>query len=186
MSRRLRARFGLGLLSVAGTAAGHYLSYWIAAPDSHHREELLAATGHAGESPFVIVGIAALLATCIAVLAGQPGHGRLGLMQSFLRLSLLQTIAFVGLEAFERMAAEVHLAEAVAEPVVWLGLGAQLLVALAGAALMRTLLVAASVGSVAPPLVRPVALGVVPAAISLLFSWDGNRLWEARGPPPSS
>jgi hypothetical protein len=187
MSGWLRTRIGLGLLSIAGTTAGHYLSYWFVAPDSHHREDLLAATGHAGESPFVILSISALLAACIAVLGGRVPKRLTGAIPTFVRLAAMQTLAFLALETFERIIEGTPLIEAAREPVLWLGIVAQLVVAGGGTALLRLLQRAAAVGTGArpPSLPRPLASVAVDGSV-VLFSRNDGRLWEARGPPRSS
>ena len=185
MSRRLRARVGLGLLSVAGTSAGHYLSYWIAAPDSHHRDELLEATGHAGESPFLIVGAAALLATLIAVLAGRASKKAPRYGSILMRLAALQTMAFIGLEATERLAVGSSLLESVREPVFILGLGAQLIVAVLGALLLKSLHAIADVTSSVPP-ARSFLVALVPVPNDRVVTRHVYRLGDARGPPLSS
>lgn len=184
MSRGLRARIGLGLLSVAGMSAGHLLSYWIAAPDDHHRGELLEATGHAGESPFLIIAIAALLATCISVLAGRPRERAPRFVPSFATLVLLQMAAFVGLETIERVTVGASLIDAALQPVFLLGLGTQIVIAALGALVIRTLHVAATtvamrpVPSVVSYLHFDIAYPAVPSGVS--------TPWDARGPPHSS
>ena len=185
MSRRLRARIGLGLLSVAGTSAGHYLAYWLAAPDSHHREELLEATGHAGESPFVVVAVAALLATCIAALAGRSSGKAPRYGVSVVTLAVLQTVAFVGIEVAERVAAHTPLLESVREPVFLLGLVTQLIVALIGGLLLKSLHAASITVASVPP--RPgYFFSLVPAPIQNVVARDVYRVGDARGPPVSS
>jgi hypothetical protein len=187
MSGWLRTRIGLGLLSIAGMTAGHYLSYWFVAPDSHHRDELLEATGHAGESPFVVLSIAALLATCIAVFGGRTPKRPARMLSTVLRLAAMQTVAFLVVEAIERASQGTPLLEAAREPVVWLGILAQLAVAGAGAALLRLLQRAASVGISSPPpsLARPLVSIALDTTV-VLFSKNASRPWEARGPPLSS
>jgi len=182
MSRRLGSRIGLGLLSVAGTSAAHFLSYFIAAPDSHHRNELLESTGHAGESPFLTVAIAAVMATCIAVLAGRSRERSPRFLPAFATLVVLQTLGFVGLEVTERVLVDASLIEAAHEPIFVLGLGAQLVVAALGALILRTLHVAASATTARPPLPALVACLAIPYATHLP-SIAVLRRWDARGPP---
>ena len=186
MSGWLRTRFGLGLLSIAGTTAGHYLSYWFVAPDSHHREELLESTGHAGESPFLVLSIAALLATCIAILGGRPRKHPSGLSGTFLRLAAMQTTAFIVLEGLERIFEGTSPIAAIQEPVVWLGLAAQLVIAVVGAGLLRALQRAAAVVGASRPQPKRSAIFVAVDGTIVLFSRPSSRPWKARGPPGSS
>ena len=185
MTPRLRARIGLGLLSVAGTCAGHFLSYWVAAPDPHHRAELLEATGHAGESPFLVIAVAALLATCIAALSGRASQRAPRFWVALGGLVALQTTAFVGLEMVERIGAHAPLLESVQEPVFVLGLVAQVVVALLGALIIRTLHVAASSVAVHPP-TRSFVVALVPADGHRIPSSHPYRPGDPRGPPFSS
>src|SRR5688500_11686019 len=185
MTPRLRARIGLGLLSVAGTCAGHFLSYWVAAPDAHHRAELLEATGHAGESPFLVIAVAALLATCIAALGGRASERAPRFWLVLGGLVVLQTVAFVGLEAIERIGIHASLFESFREPVFLLGLVAQVVVALLGALILRTLHVAASSVAVRPP-GRSFVVALVPATGERIPSSHPYRPGHPRGPPSSS
>ena len=185
MSPGLRARFGIGLLSVAGTSAGHFLSYLAAAPDSHHRDELLAATGHGGESPFLVVAVAAFLATCIALLAGRAPARAPSVLRSFGRLIVLQTTAFVAIELVERIGVGASLIEAAQQPVFLLGLIAQAFIALIGALILRGLHTVATTVAVRPPVPGVVTLlGFV--RTDLAWSQDVYRPEGARGPPLSS
>lgn len=186
MARGLRTRLGIGLLSVAGTAAGHYLTYLVAAPHDHSREELLAATGHAGEAPFVVFAIAALLAACVATLVTHRDKASASLPRTVGTLLVLQLLAFVGLEAIERVGAGVDLVQAATEPVLWLGMATQLLVALAGGFIFRALRTAAAATTSRPPLPRftEVTLVALPALVPPATA--PGRTWEARGPPSSS
>jgi len=170
---------------VAGTSAAHFLSYFIAAPDPHHRDQLLEATGHAGESPFLTVAIAAVIATCIAVLAGRSRERAPRFLPAFGVLVLVQTMSFVALELSERALVHASLTEAVQEPVFLLGLGAQAVVAAVGALLIRTLHVAASTVAARPPLPALLAFLGVPIVTEVRCT-TVVRLWDARGPPHSS
>lgn len=177
---------GIGLLSIAGMAAGHYLTYLLAAPHQHSRAELLRDTGHVGESPFLILGVSALLAACISVLVGHREQIRTRLLATVVRLSVLQVAAFMALELVERVRVGADIGQAALDPLVWLGVVVQLFVAVAGAFILRALRSAAVDGASRPPL--PVSFEVA------LCVGDGGvrptsgirRSWEARGPPLSS
>ena len=186
MARGLRARLGIGLLSIAGMAAGHYLTYLVAAPHQHTRTELLQETGHAGESPFLILAISALLAACISVLAGHGARVRTRLWVTAVRLFVFQVGAFLALETGERIIAGADLGQAAIEPVLWLGILVQLLVAGAGAFILRALRSAAAVSTSRPPL--PVSFELA-LCLGEGRTHPTNRTqapWGARGPPHSS
>ncbi len=186
MARGLQTRIALGLLSVAGMSAGHFLSYVIASPDAHHRADLLEATGHGGESPFLVVAIAAVVAACIAALVGRPREKAPRLVRSFALLTALQITAFTGLEVTERIGAHVSIAESIQEPVFLLGLGLQVLVAAVAAFILRALHVAATTASPAPPPLPGVIGTIALPAATATPAIDVLRPWDARGPPTSS
>ena len=186
MSGWLRTRVGLGLLSIAGTTAGHYLSYLFVAPDPHQRGHLLESTGHGGESTFVILSVAALLATCIAIFGGRAPRRAWGMAQATSRLAFMQVAAFLILESVERLAEGTPLIEAAREPVVALGLAVQLIVALAGAFLLRVLQRAATITVTGTPgLGGATSLLAIDGSVVLTSRFE-KRAWEARGPPRSS
>jgi hypothetical protein len=143
---RFRARAaGRGYL--AGLAAGgvvvtHWLSYFVAAPDSHQREALLARTGHQFWPYVVAVALGAVVAA-LAGFAARPAalEDRAGsLRATTLRLTALQVPAWVLLEAVERAAASGRVGEILHEvPVLLIGVGVQLMVAGLGALVLRAL-----------------------------------------------
>ena len=186
MERGLRTRLGIGLLSVAGTAAGHYLTYLVAAPHDHRREQLLAATGHAGEAPFVVFAIAALFAACVATLVTHRHKASASFPGTVGALLVLQLFAFIGLETIERVGAGIDLAQAATEPVLWLGIAAQLVVAIVGAFVLRALRAAATSTTVRPPLPRFAELTLVALPVLVPPATAPGSAWEARGPPTSS
>ncbi len=132
---------------LAGLAAGgvlvtHWLSYLLAAPDSHQREALLAETGH-GLWPYAaalaVGGVVAALAGFAARPAAMEARSH-SLGATALRLVALQVPAWVLLEAAERTASSGQLGGVLHEgPVLLIGLAVQLLVAVLGALVLRAL-----------------------------------------------
>ena len=126
-------------IAAAGLTLGHWLAYALAAPGAHEREQLLHATGH-GYLAFV---------TQIALLAGSVGLAGLFLARlrgrhegaSFPRdvvlLGAVQAGAFIAMEVGERLLSGAPLHDLVQSPLLAIGLAVQLLVATAGAALLR-------------------------------------------------
>ena len=129
----------LGGLAFSGVIAAHFLAYFVAAPDGHHRTELLASTGHGSWTYFVALALGALVACLggVAWSAATTGEKHLIWSRCAFRLVLLQTLGFTGLELGERLLHGVSGAELIAEPVFVLGLLAQVVVALAAAGLLR-------------------------------------------------
>jgi hypothetical protein len=138
-------RFWLGGLAAGGVAAAHLLAFLVVAPDPLRREQLLEATGH-GIWPLVVslamgamvVGLAGFVAS------SRPRQGQLRAfpVRTAGRLILLQTFGFLALESLERLAmgkGPGALTELPFEPVVVIGLAAQVIVALAGAMLLAFL-----------------------------------------------
>lgn len=172
----------------AGLPLGHWVAYALSTPHAHARDELLHATGH-GYLPY---------ATQIALLAGVLGLTALFLARvthretrgSFLRdaavLSAAQSIAFVAMEVGERLVSGALLHDLAHGPLLAIGLGVQLLVAIAGASLLRlTDRVAeatdALTGIVAPP--SPPPLLAVAGQPAVAPRRPATRASTSRAPP---
>jgi hypothetical protein len=123
----------------AGLLIGHWLAYALVAPQARARDELLAATGH-GYLPY---------ATQVAMLAGTLGLAGLflaGLTRSGARRSLagdagllvaVQSTAYITMEVGERLVSGASLADLSHGPLLAIGLAVQVVVASAGAVLVR-------------------------------------------------
>jgi hypothetical protein len=134
--RRTAATLGI---AAAGLTLGHGLAYAIAPPGTHAREEMLHATGH-GYMGF---------ATQVALLAGTLGLASLFLARlrrhegrgSFLgdacSLAVVQSGAFLLMEVGERVLSGASLHDLEHGPLLGIGLGVQIVVALVGACLLR-------------------------------------------------
>ena len=132
---------------LAGLAAGgvvltHWLSYFLAAPDSHQREALLSETGHRLWPYIAALALGTLVAALggfVARPAALEARSR-ALGATTLRLAALQVPAWVLLEVAERTAASGGLGGVLHEaPVLLIGVGVQLVVATLGALLLRGL-----------------------------------------------
>ena len=123
----------------AGLVLGHWLAYAIGMPQAHARDELLRSTGH-DYLPY---------ATQVALLAGA-----IGLVGLFLRrltrreargpfagdvakLAAVQAGAFLTMEIGERLLSGASLHDLTYGPLLALGLGVQLVLAVAGALMLR-------------------------------------------------
>lgn len=196
MSGQTRRAAGgwLGLLAFAGLLIGHFAAYAVVVPDQGMRAALLEATGHGAHGLFVPLAGAALLGAAIGLIAHQlrshvsaPGK-QWSPMRVGLTLWLLQTTAFIALEASERVLSSHAVSELLHEPAFLAGLALQAIVALAGAILVVLLrvTVAALCRYLFP---RPVAATrttlrdpeVFPVPRSLARS-----AWNLRGPPVST
>jgi hypothetical protein len=128
--------------AVAGLLVGHALSYLIAIPDPHHRDLVLHRSGH-GYLPAlaqvaVILAIAAVATVVGRALTSRPGvEGSCAALAR--RLAIVQVAAFGGQELLERLVAGAPLDDLVHGHVLLAGVTAQIVVALAGAALLRWL-----------------------------------------------
>jgi hypothetical protein len=193
---RLRAlhRVILGGTAALGVIVAHGAAFVMAAPNPHVRQELLASTGHG----YWAVAIAAGVGLFVAALAGvvwsglrtpQPASAGNVFRRFASRLALLQVVGFVALEAVERVAVGGSLAELWTTPVVGLGIVAQVLVALVGAALVATLIrvVAAVASALRRVSARPARS--LTAGATAGFVWAPAHLavggLTLRGPPPS-
>ncbi len=191
MRDRTSAR-GLAVAGMAGVGVllAHWLAYVVAVPNAAVRSAVLAHTGHAywgvavkGASAFAVVAVAAMLARIVGW--SLPGDGlRFGRLA--VRLCVLQVGVFAAMEVAERVAAHVPVTTDLGATFA-LGIGLQVLVALAGALLLVWLggvavrLVRAIRGSTLPVRRSPTLLGApvlaYPPAV-LAFGAAGLR-----GPP---
>jgi hypothetical protein len=188
---RPKAAFLIGAQASAGVLLAHWLSYAIVAPQSHHRERLLEATGHV-TPPFlvalclgIVVGVGAFLAIARGADRKIPS-ARDGYFAHLIRLSLLQVSAFVALELVER--ALVHSdSMLVTEPAVILGIALQVVSAFVGSwvvvALRRALSALVRVLRPRPPRAARVVRPRVPSRLvptTFAVAAGGGTL---RGPP---
>lgn len=140
MRRRLLQVLLAGLAG-GGIAGAHALAYLLARPVASQRHELLASTGHAHSgvllTTFLALGFAALVAAA-AVRAGmsEPVAPR---PPTWIRLAGIQLSGFMVLEAFERVLSGADVVALLREPVMVLGLLAQVAVAALAAVVLRTL-----------------------------------------------
>jgi hypothetical protein len=145
MTRRppTRLRLELAGLSFGGVLVAHWLAYVLAAPDPHERLQLLHRTGHALWPFFVALSLGALMWGVSGLLLGlfraDGGRGRGVTAGCSLRLVGMQAALFLVLEAAERLMVEGSVSGLLGEPVVLIGLGLQVVVAVAGALLLAAL-----------------------------------------------
>ena len=135
-----RPRLGLPALGIAagGVVAGHWLAYLMIRPEHHDRASLLTSTGHGHLAAAVEVAwLVAFVATAAAFLGRFIRRGPTPPLPSLAaRLWMLQLGAFIVLEIGERAVAGTF-DGLVAVCVV--GTGAQFVVAVAGAWILRRL-----------------------------------------------
>jgi hypothetical protein len=141
MPIRLRTRLWLGGLAAAGVMVAHVLAFWLAVPNPVRREHLLEETGHGAWPMLVALALGALVASLAGFAGSRLKEERLAptavlVRGTVTRLIALQVAGFIVLEAFERLAVGHGLAELLSEPVMAIGLVAQVVVALAGAILL--------------------------------------------------
>lgn len=176
--------------AAAGLVLGHALAYVLAVPDSHHRDLMLAQTGHdylpAATQLAMILAFAGAAATAVhGILARDtPSVGWPALAA---RLAIVQVSAFIGQEVVERIATGAPLADLVQEHLLLAGVVTQFVVALIGAALLRWLtrsaahLADATVVAVASP--RLVPAFALPATPDLPRPRIVERASAQRAPP---
>jgi hypothetical protein len=178
---------------VAGLLLGHAIAYVLAVPDPHHREVVLAGTGHrylpaAGEAALLLAlaGVAALLVR--ARLTGGPGAVE-GFAPIARLLALVQAGAFAGQEILERLVTGSSLGDLLHGRVLAVGLIVQVAVAIGGAAALRWLArlsarIVRAPAARTPP-ARPALAGVVPTTAWRPRARDAARPWNERAPPPA-
>jgi hypothetical protein len=147
----------------------HSAAFFLAEPNPHHRQALLAATGHRYWTLVASLAMALLVAGLASLVwKGVRGSGGSSTAETFVglarRLALVQVLGFVLLEGAERLTVGGSLVELAGEPVLGIGIIAQILTAFVGAALVALLarVVEAIVasrsrgGARAPRAIRPV------------------------------
>ena len=130
----------LGGLAFSGVVIAHLLAFFLIAPDPHHRQELLATTGHGSWAGLVALALGVLVAVLAGVALRSATRGcdpqGLSVSSCAIRLVLLQTIAFTALEWGERMLQDGASLQMFQEPVFVIGLLVQGLVAIGAAILI--------------------------------------------------
>lgn len=181
MSSSVIRRIALATLSFVGIVGAHSLAFSVVEPDPHRRLELLHTTGHDG---YVLV-----VATALGILAGALAWRRAGREGTWgtwaLRLSLLQVAGFTGLELAERTLAGHVETSLWTEKVFYIGLALQVIVAIAGAWLVRAARRALErtldrVFTDAPRVAELLPLSSEPARVTPAPIRSG---WSLRGPP---
>jgi len=181
-------------VAFAGVVAGHSLAYFAALPGNIQRDTYLAQTGHSyWHKALVFALLLEVLGLAVVALrsfrAGLRGTlpMRLGVRQLATRLALIQAAAFTALEAGERVASGAGVSGMFAHHLFVLGIAIQLLVAVAGALLLRWLARAAEVLGSALRRQRASRAGsacTLPDGLpvpALRFLCDASR---GRAPPP--
>jgi uncharacterized membrane protein len=136
-----RTRLWLGGLAAGGVVVAHVLAFLLVAPNPLQRGELLEATGHGAWRFLLPIAMGAVVVALAGFASGRSREDRPTPPAALFRgtagrLVTLQLAAFLLLEALERLAAGHGLTDLLREPVIAIGLVAQVLVALVGAALL--------------------------------------------------
>lgn len=130
-------------IAVAGLVLGHAATYALLFPDPHHRGLVLAATGHAYLPALAHLTYILAAASLAAIVARTWVERDAGSVWSFAGvaavLALTQAFAFTGQELLERILSGSPLHDLFAGPLLVVGVGVQLLLALGGAALVTWL-----------------------------------------------
>jgi len=121
----LRGRWQVGGLAAGGVVATHLLTFLVAAPDAHHRAELLARTGHFSLTLVSAVALGAIVTLAVRLLP---------MRRPALALMAVQSAGWLALESVERLShhhADWELG------LIALGVAVQAVLALVGALLLR-------------------------------------------------
>jgi hypothetical protein len=172
-----------------GLVVGHWLAYAIEAPGAAERSQLLRHTGH-GYLPYLTqVAVLALTAGLAALFVARLSRrgARTGFARDAARLAFVQVVAFVAMEVGERLLSGASLHDLAHGPLLAIGIGVQLLVALAGASILRLTERAADGAAAAreaalPPWSAP-SVATVPAFLPQTPRRRGLRAATSRAPP---
>ena len=176
-------------IAAAGLTLGHWLAYTLATPGAYEREELLHATGH-GYLAFathvaLLAGTVGLAGHFFARLRGRQGGGSFA--RDVVLLGAVQAGAFVAMEVGERLLSGAPLHDLAHGPLLAIGLAVQLLVATAGAALLRltdrSAAAANGLRSIVDALPTSPAIIAVPVAACSPPPRRSTGRFGSRGPP---
>jgi hypothetical protein len=187
----MRARLMLGGLAAAGVSVAHWLAYRVVTPHEHLREELLERTGHRYSNILFALAFGVFAAVVAGAVAARVSAGRKRLLRPSFgkiarRLSVWQMGGWIALELTERLVVAHHHSSIFTEPVLWIGLGVQLLVAVVSALLFVVLdralgrIIELVRGLPDPPRARR-SWPIVQAAPVRTARLGGA--WRSRGPP---
>jgi hypothetical protein len=163
----------------------------VAVPDRHHRDLLLDQTGHAYLPGAGRISLVLLLAA-VATLVGQSLASReplrpVSVPVLAIRLGVVQTCAFVGLEVLERLLSRAQLDSLVTDHILIAGIAAQIVIALGGAVILRWLARAskrlAETLAVSVHLPRPIAIAMPSTGRSLALALAPRSACAPRAPP---
>ncbi len=142
--RRPVRGFPLAGTAIAGVVLGHWLAYATAVPDPRVRVEVLAESGHGywalAIKAAVVLGFTALLTILLRRLSERvrgetPGPEPFSWLVA--RLAMLQVLAFTAMEVTERLSVGSPVGSLFRHHLFVLGVASQLLVACAGAVVLR-------------------------------------------------
>lgn len=141
-----RSFLWIAALALSGVAAGHTVAYELAVPNGGRRAALLAQTGHSYWNIAVTVAVFLELSGILALAirhfrAGLAGTSfpQLGFAHLAGRLAAMQVAAFSALEVGERLRSGIPVGEMFHNHLFPVGVILQILVACAGAVLLRWL-----------------------------------------------
>ena len=128
--------------AMAGFVLGHTIAYLIAVPDPHQRQFVLQQSGH-GYMPALTQVVLMAAVAGVAALVARAFGGRGEQTETFPSLArtlgAVQVVAFLGQEVLERVVAHVPLQTLANDRLLLTGVLVQVLVAVAGAAILRWL-----------------------------------------------
>lgn len=180
----------IGMLALSGVVFAHALAYLAHAPDPSVRTALLETTGHsrfwlAGAVAFasVIAGVSGLFVERMRA-ARLRGTTDEAFSAVVVRLSGLQVLGFLLLEVAERLSVGGDAVGVLSEPVVLLGVLAQIIVAFVGAFIIKLVtVVALHVVSRADERAQTTRTAVPPPSAPTLLSRIACDTRSSRGPP---
>lgn len=191
-SERTLRRTAVFAFAVAGLVLGHALAYVLALPDPHHRDLVLARTGHdylpAATQLALILAFAGAAAAAASGILSRRDAGSDRWLRLTVRLAIVQASAFAGQEAVERIATGAPLADLVHQHLLIAGVAAQVVVAFAGSAILRW--IARSTARLADtrwtplPVPRLAPAFAFPGASRVHRHRDAHRSSAQRAPPP--
>jgi hypothetical protein len=180
--------FPLAAAAAAAAVLGHRIAYMLAIPSLGAREALLARTGHAylpGTTEIVVLAALAGLGGLFLSAISRRDVGVAGRSSVFLRLAAVQVSIFASMEVIERVASGAPVSGILDHGLFAIGIGAQLLLAVAAAFVFALIYRASELATTfaASVMAAPRRLVAIPGPVTRLATTSDRGPVTSRGPP---
>ena len=183
--------FPMFCIAAASLILGHAATYLLVYREQHEREVVLAGTGHGYLSAFAhaafFLGAAAVVSLMVPRWSSRYRVSMRSFASLVATLALVQVCAFVGQEILERAVSGAPLGELVGCPLLVIGVGVQIVLALVGGGLalciLRTSVRLGSATHGRTKMWRPTAVLALSIAVQVWVDSGATGARPGRSPP---